>query len=459
MRRAVYSAKVFLLIVLTCWACFPWSNGATEEAAYDLGTGDRLRVTIHERPDLSHEYTVRSPGTLSVISIGEIPVVGMTLSELETMLSEKLGLKTQSGERWVNVEIAEFRPFFIVGDVKSPGRYPYAIGMTVLHAISLAGGFRVLDKQELSMRMEIVRLRSKLQELKQVLGSALASRARLISEYRELDSIDFSDELSSYFDDAALKEVMEREQRVFETQRETIASEVEALKRRKKVLRQEVRGNREELSAVSQEGKLIEDELQEYSAPERKNVVPRATIREFRRLAVRMKGEKRQLVASIASGEENIALIDQEIARLYKRRRLTVARDLKKIEETIAEATTQLGQAETSLFFAHAALPPTAIDPTPEHHVNITIVRRTAEGLEQFPASELTPVKPGDLIKVPARLPSMASNSGSTLARKEVLGRVNTAVNLNSGATQLRQLEAGPTFTTEPAEKSVGATD
>lgn len=107
---------------------------------YRLGSGDRVRITVFGQPELTGEYAIDGGGQMSFPLIGQLRAGGMTGPELEKALRGKLEpdyLKNPS----ISVEILSYRPFYIVGEVRTPGSYPFVNGMTVLNAVALAGGF------------------------------------------------------------------------------------------------------------------------------------------------------------------------------------------------------------------------------------------------------------------------------------------------------------------------------
>lgn len=107
---------------------------------YHLDTGDQVSVTEFGEPRLNGTYTVNDKGDISMPLIGAVPARGQTLSGLENAIANRLrgGLVLNPS---VSVQIAQFRPFFILGEVSAPGKYPYVEGMTVLTAVAIAGGF------------------------------------------------------------------------------------------------------------------------------------------------------------------------------------------------------------------------------------------------------------------------------------------------------------------------------
>ena len=64
----------------------------------------------------------------------------LTISQVEKTITDRYGKDYLVNPR-VNVEVLNYRPFFILGEVKNPGSYPYVNGMTVLNAVALAGGY------------------------------------------------------------------------------------------------------------------------------------------------------------------------------------------------------------------------------------------------------------------------------------------------------------------------------
>jgi len=107
---------------------------------YKLGAGDKVRVTVFGESYLSGEFNVNANGTISLPLIEPVPVAGKTLAEAEQLIRTKLAAGFISDPK-VSVDILEYRPFFIIGEISNPGSYPYIADMTVLHAVAIAGGF------------------------------------------------------------------------------------------------------------------------------------------------------------------------------------------------------------------------------------------------------------------------------------------------------------------------------
>ena len=111
---------------------------ATE--GYTLGAGDRVRVIVFEEDLLSGEFELDGEGSFSMPLIGTVDAEGLTPRQLEDRIAELL-LDGYLKNPRVSIEVLNYRPFYIIGEVNNPGAYPYKSGMTILNAAALAGGF------------------------------------------------------------------------------------------------------------------------------------------------------------------------------------------------------------------------------------------------------------------------------------------------------------------------------
>jgi polysaccharide export outer membrane protein len=113
----------------------------SEDMQYRLGTGDKLRLTVFNEPDLSGDFAIDGQGFVRLPLVGQVAAAGLTSLGLE----ERIGSAFVSGGFLLNprvsVEIVSYRPFYIVGEVAKPGEYAYVNAMTAPNAIALAGGF------------------------------------------------------------------------------------------------------------------------------------------------------------------------------------------------------------------------------------------------------------------------------------------------------------------------------
>lgn len=114
-------------------------NGSPVASDYKLGPNDRTRIIVFGQPSLTGEFVLDGNGVLAFPLVGNINAKGMTPSQLQQTIAQKLDtdwIKNPS----VSVEVSTRRPFYVVGEVQKPGSYPYVTDMNVLNAIATAGG-------------------------------------------------------------------------------------------------------------------------------------------------------------------------------------------------------------------------------------------------------------------------------------------------------------------------------
>ncbi|TWB46041.1 polysaccharide biosynthesis/export family protein [Nitrospirillum pindoramense] len=121
--------------------------GGVAAADYQLGPGDRVRITVFGQQDLSGEYAVDGSGTLSFPLVGQVHAGSLTAAQLGKSLESSLSPNYIKNPH-VSVEVLSYRPFYILGEVKTPGSYAYVSGMTVLNAVALAGGFTYRARED-----------------------------------------------------------------------------------------------------------------------------------------------------------------------------------------------------------------------------------------------------------------------------------------------------------------------
>ncbi len=118
-----------------------------EPIGYTLGTGDRVRVTVFGEPDLSGEFEIDATGKISMPLVGDIKIGGLPMRDAEKAIAQTLAQGYLANPR-VNVEVLNYRPFYIIGEVNAPGSYPYINGMSVLTAVAVAGGYTYRARED-----------------------------------------------------------------------------------------------------------------------------------------------------------------------------------------------------------------------------------------------------------------------------------------------------------------------
>lgn len=109
-------------------------------AGYRIGAGDKLRITVFNEPTLTGEYNVSPSGAVAFPLIGVIDSGNRSVEEVTQAIIGRLAQGYVNDPR-VSIEVLNYRPFYILGEVNHPGEYSYASGITVEQAVARAGGF------------------------------------------------------------------------------------------------------------------------------------------------------------------------------------------------------------------------------------------------------------------------------------------------------------------------------
>lgn len=116
-------------------------------ATYTLAPGDRMRISVYNEPALSGEYSVTGDGNVSYPLIGNVNVSGKSIEQTQEMLRTQLGGGYVKDPR-VTIEVINYRPYYMLGEVGKAGQFPFSVGLTVTQAIAIAGGFSYRANQK-----------------------------------------------------------------------------------------------------------------------------------------------------------------------------------------------------------------------------------------------------------------------------------------------------------------------
>lgn len=133
--------RLVLLLVISVSSLHVTATESTSKAAqYQLGAGDKIKVIVFGHSDLSGEFQLDGSGRISLPLIKEIQASELTVADLAAAITSRLSPDYLIDPK-VSIEVLNYRPFYIIGEVKNPGQYSYVSGMTVLTAVALAGGY------------------------------------------------------------------------------------------------------------------------------------------------------------------------------------------------------------------------------------------------------------------------------------------------------------------------------
>lgn len=122
---------------------------AAQFGPQEVETGDSIRVTIDDIDGTDGEYTVDGDGAIRLPYIDELKVRGLTIPEVQSKIVQAYQAAGIFNDPVVNVQPAQLRPYYVLGEVNRPGEFEYRQGMTVQAAISAAGGYTYRAKNDM----------------------------------------------------------------------------------------------------------------------------------------------------------------------------------------------------------------------------------------------------------------------------------------------------------------------
>ncbi|TMP71814.1 polysaccharide biosynthesis/export family protein [Pseudoalteromonas sp. S1608] len=153
---------------------------ANDSQNYILGAGDKIEIKVFGQPDLDVTSLLGNSGDINYPFLGKVKLVGLTVAQVEQTISEGLQPDYLVNPN-VYAQVVEYRPFYIHGEVKKPGGYPYQPAMTVNQAIALAGG---LTERASVDKIFIFKEQTKQQQQKGSLNSQIAAGDTIKIEQR-----------------------------------------------------------------------------------------------------------------------------------------------------------------------------------------------------------------------------------------------------------------------------------
>jgi polysaccharide export outer membrane protein len=366
-------------------------------ADYTVQQGDVLEISVPGVPGLHRRTPVDAAGQVSLPLVGQVDAAGKSVSELRATLRDLLVAKNITRRPEVVIDIAEYRPLYIGGDVVKPGSYPYRPGMTVRDAIALAQGYDSLHLRGRDPMVEAANAQADydsyaIEAAKQVvridrLKAALADR-------RELD-------LKNGPDFPVRPEAMAEIRRV-ESQR--LSADWENRSRERAHLTEMLNGTKEQLATLTREREQSAaalDQQNKYLARVRelmqRGLLQNSRFEELQRGLITAQNQFYEMQTRVLQAQKDVADFTRKLDTVDDERR---ARLLQELQEAITQLETsryRFEAAATKVTYTEGAI---SHRNDPAEAPKITIYENVNGGEQRRRASEAAPLNPGDNIEI-----------------------------------------------------------
>lgn len=375
-------------------------GGGAARAEYRLGTGDIVEVAIFGMADYRRRVTVNIDGTVSLPFLGEAKAAGLSLAELRKAVTVGLEASGTVRNPDVTVELVEHRPFYISGDVARPGAQPYRPGMTVRHAVAVAGGYDALRFRAENPLMAAPEIQS---QYDSHWVEFVRRKARVLSLQAEIDgreSVDFAVLKQAPVEPRVVEQIASLETRDLATRAANFRKERQSVEGAIAQTRATVAGLertvRENQATVDQQVQAIE----RTAGNAARGISPTYRLEEDRRAVAMLRGQVTDATARLAQARRELADFERRLDRTVDEHRSTLLQSLQATVVEMERERAQVRSAGERLIYTgalKAQLRGTGRAP------DIVIHRKTADGTVRLAVEEGTEIRPDDVIEVVIR--------------------------------------------------------
>lgn len=400
------------LVLIVFSFLVPW--GMAHAGPYTLVTEDKVRLRVvdwqssetayKEWEALQGVYQIDDAGDLAIPIAGQILAIGKTTEQVAEAIASALAAKANtSGKPFVAVEIAEHAPIFVTGSVQKPGRYPFETNMTLMKAVSLAGGFmRPTDGNTAYFERNRIEAAGDYQGAVLKRRDLLMQQARLRAEIAGQQDFEIPPELVGTPDVEKLKT---EETNLMRLRRVQSDSQVAAADDLSRLYSQEIKTLEGKIVTQTRQIALAQEELNTVSSLTRKGLSDNARRFSSDRNLADAQSAMLDIEVALTKARQELRDSEREKATVINKQNAENQQALNATNLAIRKAAVEMQVAqllgEQAGYSAQSAQAGTDAMPLGKMEKTFTVVRRSHDGTYQdIKANETTPLLPHDLIEI-----------------------------------------------------------
>lgn len=357
---------------------------------------------------LGGEFVVTQDGALVLPVVGSVLVGELDPADLASEIARRLQSTMGLASAPVTtLEIVEYPPIYVVGDVESPGEYRFRTGLTALQALALGGGVHRADAEKNSE--EQIRLAG---ELRATVADSIRAKVRISRLEAEMaGDAEFSargDSAGGY--DEAIADVVAQERILFLARANELERQTKSLSDLRELYGAEIDVLQQKVKASDESVKSAEDEMAAVSVLVDKGIAAASRKSDVQRALARYRADRLDQITAIMRARQGVAEATRNIEGLRDRHQTEVAAELQQERAKLEQLLLKEDVSRKMLFEAlgSAGESDLAADRPPI----FTIVRRRGGEPHESPALETTTLEPGDVVKV--KLPAAARQTAAS---------------------------------------------
>jgi len=405
-------------------------SSSTIRAASDyiIRADDKLKIKIFQYPELSGEYTVSANGTISIAAIGEVSVDGFSTKEIANRISERFVKAGLSDKPGTSVEVLQSRPVYVLGDVQKPGEYPFRPGVTVLQAVSFAGGWlRFNDPGLMRVERDTISIKGELRNLVRRYYQLIAHRARLNAELTMNHDVEFPvDLVRQARNDNNLTQLIDEERSLLNIRVEAMKNQIESLEKARGLYEGEIAAVSRQIQANKAQYESVGNELKDVKVLARQGLATATRQMGLERMQAQIEMNEQGFQTLILRSRQAISQVDQKVFDLKSERNATLTAELQRTRMDLDEVGSKFETNQSLLVEAQLTVPTLVGNSDGAVEVRSLTVVRVQDGKAQtIEADENTELLPGDVLRVqrsiiPTALGMPQLGSGNVLTQTKV---------------------------------------
>lgn len=412
--RIVSVRLPIVCLLLLVFSCITFS-GVAHADPYTLVTEDKVKLRVvdwqnSENPQymgweaLQGAYQVDDTGNLSIPIAGQIKAIGKTTEQVADDIANALAANANlPGKPFVALEIEEHAPIFVTGYVQTPGRYPFETNMTVMKAVSLAGGFmRPRDGNAAYFERDRIQAAGDYQAANLKRRDLLMQQARLRAEAAGEQDFAIPPELAGTPDVEKLKA---DEANLMRLRRVEAASQIAAADDLSRLYSQEIKSLEAKVVTQTRQISLAQEELDAVSSLTRKGLSNNARQFSSDRNLADAQSAMLDIEVALTKARQELRDSEREKAKIINKQNSETQQQLNATNLAIRKAAVEMQIAQ--LLGEHAGYSAEPVQGGADAMTlgkaekSFKVVRRSDDGSNRdIKASETTALLPHDLVEI-----------------------------------------------------------
>jgi polysaccharide biosynthesis/export protein len=378
------------------------SFGTSVSAGYVAERGDVLSIVVAEEPKLGRETKVNADGKIMLPQLGSIDVAGNELDIIRERIEQELTKRGIIKKPTVVVEIVAYRPFYIGGSVARPGAIAFEPGLTVRHALLLAGGLAKGREGAPMDPAEVLTLKAKWRVTQYQLLQVNSRIVRLKAEMDRADGAPFASLDAKFVPPKDAETLISLDNNLLHARNEERTENQGNLKDISNLLDFELSILTKQAEHQEKERELQRDQVANARNLYGKGYIPLPRLQELEREESRLSRDLLENQAFAARARQNKATIKYQFESAETKRQIDLQQELREAMLERARLEAEAEGASNSLLIAGVSLKDMG---APTQPVPTVTIHRTIDGsVTVIQAAMDSEIYPGDVLEVAVAL-------------------------------------------------------